>query len=158
MKSDDANDSDETTSKSSFASVVQTMPTIESSIYVRDYHHGQPNSEQAKEIRQETFQRYSSTQSRRSRLQQDETSPNVASCLVWSEYSKIAKRPSTTSKETSLHTLDTEPMPKIEPRASFQSQSMINLTSATPSTRLPPIAPSEPLRLNKMQELVSKYL
>ena len=135
------------------------MPTTVLSTYVRDFHHGQPTNEQSKQIRHETFQRYSSTQTRRLRLQEEDRSPSVASCLVWNE-KLTEKRPTTTTKETFLDALVPITSSQQQRRTSFHSQSMVNLpNSSSSSMEFPPIVSSEsPMRSQKMTELVSKYL
>lgn len=133
------------------------MPTTVLSTYVRDFHHGQPTVDQSKQIRHETFQRYSSTQTRRLRLQEDDRSPSVASCLVWNQ-NLTEKRATTTTKETFLDAL--VPISSSQQRRpSFHSQSMVNLPNSSSSMEFPAIASSEsPMRSQKMTELVSKYL
>lgn len=63
----------------------QTSSTspIEISVYSSVYKHGQPNTEQSKQIRQETFQRFLTTRTRLSQQKQNDRSASVASCLVW---------------------------------------------------------------------------
>jgi hypothetical protein len=62
---------------------MNSLPSSKISAYAAVYNHGQPDKQLSKKIRQETFQRYSTTQTRRSQLQRNEQSINVASCLVW---------------------------------------------------------------------------
>ena len=132
-KKADQNDSDETSSKASFPSIVESLPSFESSIYIKDYRHGQPTREQAKQIQQENFQRYKSTQMRRLLMRRDERSSNVASCLVWSQ----PKR-----DEKSVPNLP----PMMQPRDSFHSKSMINFAAK---------CHLDPIQSNR---LLSKYM
>jgi len=62
---------------------MNSSPLSKVSVYSTVYNHGQPDNQQSKQIREETFQRYSTTQTRRSQLKRTDRSINVASCLVW---------------------------------------------------------------------------
>lgn len=132
-KNNDQSDSDDTSSKASFPSIVDSLPSFESSIYVKDYRHGQPTREQAKQIQQETFLRYKSTQTRRFLLRRNERSSNVASCLVWNQQKPEEK------------TLPKLP-PMMETRNTFHSKSMIDF------------ATKSQLEPNQSNGLVSKYM
>jgi len=60
-----------------------TPSPIETSVYSSVYRHGQPNQEQSKQIRRETFQRFLTTRTRLSQQKSNDRSASVASCLVW---------------------------------------------------------------------------
>lgn len=88
------------------------------SIYSSVYGHGQPDEQHAKQIQQETFQRFSTTKTRRSKLQRNAQSFNVASCLVWNS------KPDEDVESTHIDEISKNPTPPvIKPRTSFQSAS-----------------------------------
>jgi hypothetical protein len=103
----------------------------EVSVYSTIYNHGQPDNQQSKQIRQETFQRYSDTRTRRSQLKRNDRSINVASCLVWNdtgnenETTKINDKmrkivaPITLKSSNSFHG-----MSAVNQQTPYQSQSM----------------------------------
>jgi hypothetical protein len=71
---------------------------LEISIYSSTYKHGQPDHEQSKQIRQETFQRFITTRTRLSQQQSNNRSANVASCLVWNTINDNNKLPISNEK------------------------------------------------------------
>jgi hypothetical protein len=102
-----ANDYNGDCTSSQILSDVQSMsslslPSTEVSVYSSIYNHGQPDNQQAKQIRQETFQRFSTTQTRRAQLQRNDRSTNVASCLAWNSPSSDDKPIKTNYKKMSM--------------------------------------------------------
>lgn len=60
-----------------------TPAPLETSVYSSVYRHGQPDHEQSKEIRRETFERFLTTRTRLHQQKATDRSPSVAACLVW---------------------------------------------------------------------------
>ncbi len=71
---------------------------FETSVYSSVYKHGQPDCEQSKQIRRETFQRFLTTRTRLAKQQPNERSPSVASCLVWNNTNENNKLPLSNDK------------------------------------------------------------
>ena len=155
---------------------MDSHPSSEVSVYSTTYNHGQPDFQQAKQIRQETFQRYATTQLRRSQIQKNDRSFNVASCLVWNntenENNKIkddTERFTTTSR---YHFNDKSTRNNQQKR--YQSQSMRTLNTIEPprfgmsATRehytakvIPPLrslSSCEQTHTNSVECLISKYM
>ena len=100
---------------------MDSSPFSEGSIYSSAYTHGQPDSQQSKKIRQETFQRYSTTQTRRLQLKHNEQSLNVASCLVWNNTDIENKTTKTNDKM-----MNTIPPITLKSRHSFHGMPAVN--------------------------------
>lgn len=70
------------------ATVRETNPPtpapLETSVYTSVYNHGQPDGEQSKGIRRETYERFLTTRTRLHERKATDRSPSVAACLVWS--------------------------------------------------------------------------
>jgi hypothetical protein len=60
-----------------------TPTTPEMSAYSITYKHGQPDNQQSKQTRRETFQRFLTARTRLVQTQRNDRSASVASCLVW---------------------------------------------------------------------------
>jgi hypothetical protein len=75
-----------------------TSSPVEVSVYSSVYKHGQPDREQSKEIRRETFQRFLTTRTRLVQQQNNERSASVASCLVWNNTNDNTKLPLSNDK------------------------------------------------------------
>lgn len=91
-------------------------PSEISSTYSSVYGHGQPDEQHAKQIHQETFQRFSTTKTRRSKLQRNAHSFNVASCLVWNSTPDVDVEDTGTDDKPK----NSPTPPIIKPRNSFQ--------------------------------------
>jgi hypothetical protein len=72
----------------SLSNVHMTHSPLNITMYANDYTHGQPDSQQSKRIRHETFQRFASTRQRRLLSQRFEQSASVASCMNWHDNRK----------------------------------------------------------------------
>jgi hypothetical protein len=160
---------------------IYSLPSSEASVYSSVYNHGQPDEQQSKQIREETFGRYSATQTRRSKLQRSERSFNVASCLVWNntgkenEHTKINDdmknilAPITLKSRNNLYD-----MPTINQQKPCRSQSlqMLNrmeqpgfdattLRERFNVKKMPSIRAAsslEQIRTNSVEDLISKYM
>ncbi|CAF1122554.1 unnamed protein product [Rotaria sordida] len=86
------NDSEKTTTTLSPSSPLET------SVYASTYRHGQPDSEQSKQIRRETFERFLTTRTRLLEQQCNQRSTSVASCLVWNNIHDDKKLPTSNDK------------------------------------------------------------
>lgn len=106
------------------------------SIYSTVYGHGQPDEEFSKQIQRESFQRFSTTKTRRSQLQQNDRSFNVASCLVWNDVTNADNEHRNTNNKLKKSLAD----PSIKPRHSFQSM---------PSNFLPKLYHSQSMQILK---------
>lgn len=149
-----------------------SSPSSDISIYSSVYNHGQPDKQQAKQIREETFQRYSTTQTRRSQLQRNERSANVASCLVWNNIDNENETTKTNEKLLNIITPITlkfrnnfHGMPTINQKKSFQSQSMTMLKNNQQSWLGTSISREhrantslDQTHTNSVQCLISKYM
>ncbi|CAF3316348.1 unnamed protein product [Rotaria sp. Silwood2] len=140
----------------------------ELSVYSTVFNHGQPDEQQAKQIHQETFQRYSATLTRRSQIQHNERSTNVASCLVWNNRNNENE---STSLEPHINQHD---IPIIKQQKPYQSESMQTFKTMTQpyfnaatSSDYRHIQVKSPLqransfgrtRTNSMEHLITKYM
>ncbi|CAF1133491.1 unnamed protein product [Rotaria magnacalcarata] len=93
-----------------------TSSTPEITAYSMAYKHGQPDNEQSKQIRRETFERFLTTRTRLLEQQRSLHSTSVASCLVWNHVSED-KKPSA-SNDKMIHivapiTLQSRVIPNI---------------------------------------------
>jgi len=75
-----------------------TSTPTEVSVYSSVYNHGQPDHEQSKQIRQETFQRFLTTRTRLAQETRNDRSGSVASCLVWNNINDNNKLPISNDK------------------------------------------------------------
>jgi hypothetical protein len=75
-----------------------TPSSVETSVYSSVYKHGQPDHEQSKQIRRETFQRFLTTRTRLSQQKTNDRSASVASCLVWNHNNDNNKLPLSNDK------------------------------------------------------------
>lgn len=91
------------------------------SLYSSVYNHGQPDKQKAKEIRQENFQRYSTTTSRRLQLQDTDRSTSVASCLIWNNTNHENKQKKNNNSTSNILAPITLKTPN-----NFHSMSIIN--------------------------------
>ncbi|CAF0719257.1 unnamed protein product [Rotaria sp. Silwood1] len=77
-----------------------TLPSSppEITVYASTYRHGQPDPEQSKQIRRETFERFLTTRTRLVEQQRNQRSTSVASCLVWNNIHDDKKPPISNDK------------------------------------------------------------
>lgn len=126
----------------------KTSPS-EISVYASVYKHGQPNPEQSKQIRQETFQRFLTARTRLSQQQRNDRSASVASCLVWNNINDTNKLPISNDKMINIVvpiTLQPRVSPNnnnASPRQRAQSAGP-RLISTTSNQMLPPPPPQLP--------------
>ncbi|CAF0905473.1 unnamed protein product [Didymodactylos carnosus] len=102
---------------------------LEKSVYKLVYAHGQPTSDQSKQIRSETFQRFLTTRTRRIQLQNQQATNNalngrttVAQCLCWNNDSANIE-PIVLHPQTKEH--EQQHIPPLQ--TSFQFQSAPNV-------------------------------
>ena len=76
-----------------------TPAPLEVSVYSSVYKHGQPDHEQSKEIRRETFGRFHTTRTRLSQQKSKDRSASVASCLVWNNNNESRKNSLATNEQ-----------------------------------------------------------
>jgi hypothetical protein len=157
--------------------LINSSPPSEVSVYSSVYNHGQPDYEQAKQIRQETFQRFSTTQTRRSQLQKIDQSFNVASCLVWNNSSidentksKNFLAPISIKSRHSFHSMPSAHQPILRPSESTESIRSIEQPYSDTNTfgdrynftkeSSPRLASSldQAARTNSVECLISKYM
>ncbi len=153
---------------------INSSTPSEVSVYSSVYNHGQPDYEQAKQIRQETFQRFSTTQTRRLQLQQIDRSFNVASCLVWNNSSidentksKNSLAPISIKSRHSFHSMPSAHQPILRPSESMESIEQPYSDTNTFGDRYnftkessPRLASSldQAARTNSVECLISKYM
>ncbi|CAF1297670.1 unnamed protein product [Rotaria magnacalcarata] len=104
---------------SNLESIHSPSSTNELSVYSTVFNHGQPDREQSKQTRQETFQRFSSALTRRFDIKRNDRSTSVASCLIWN----------TGNDENKLTTTNNEPTISTNPSNSNiqeNDSSMVN--------------------------------
>jgi hypothetical protein len=159
---------------------INSSPVSEGSVYSSVYNHGQPDHEQSKQIRQETFQRYLTTQTRRSQLQQTDQSVSVASCLVWNntetdkntkinDNSKNILAPISIKSRDSFNAMPSIHTPKLSHSQSMKTLKSIDEPSFDPHTfekrynfttaPTPRLASSlDQTHTNSVECLISKYM
>jgi len=152
-----ANDYNDSLTSSQIISDVQIAPESEVSVYSKAYSHGQPDPQQSKQIRQETFQRYALSHKRRTEAQKNDRSFNVASCLVWNTKNNLES--STCKSNLNFHN-------KI-PTKLYQSQSMQTFPTMKSSREhgnakgFPPVrsfSSCETTQSTSVESLISKYM
>jgi hypothetical protein len=128
-----------------------TSTPIEISVYASVYKHGQPNQEQSKEIRQETFRRFLTTRTRLVQQQSKERSASVASCLVWNNANDETKLPISNDKMINI-VVPITLQPRVIPNNNNSSSPRQRAQSAGPRlmstvfNQSPPPPPPPPLQ------------
>lgn len=158
----DASDRDSVSSQSS-SLAVKVEPSPDISVYTRAYNHGQPDDQQAKQIRRETFQRFASSRTRRLLATGHEPSASVASCLLWNRINATKSDP--THNETIVPIQLPVRVDRDQPQKSQSLPDFIAMKPSRASTSLrvlPSLSRSatslEPVRLHRMDDLVAKYM
>ena len=136
-----------------------TPSTPDVSVYSSVYKHGQPNHEQSKHIRQETYQRFLTTRTRLSQQKVNDRSASVASCLVWNQNNENAKIPLANDKMMNIVvpiTLQPRALPNpinASPRQRAQSAGPRLISTGYNQTSLPPPPPpvQQPFHSQSMQ-------
>ena len=127
--------------------------------YLKDFTHGQPDSIQSKQIRQETYQRFLPTRKRRSFYVQEDRSRNVADCLVWTrpkiDRINSATRPNDAFIETLVPINFTSNQKETEP---FRRQSTSNFQPGNSTPLLSSRSFHSPTISTPIDSLITKYM
>lgn len=121
------------------------------SVYSETYRHGQPDTNQSKEIRRETYQRFLTTRSRLLQNKANDRSPSVASCLVWTSSQKeTTKNSEPVTKVVGTVTLEEHfPLNANATRPQRAQSAAARLTTVPTSPPIPPAA--KPFQSSSMQ-------
>ena len=145
----------------------------ELSVYSSVFNHGQPDREQSKQIRQETFQRYSSALTRRFEIKRNDRSTSVASCLIWNTGNDENKLTTTSNEPTiSTNTLNSNIQENdssiVNQQKPYQCQSMQTFKTGVMTSRdnrnnqvkssCQRATSLKETRANSMDNLITKYM